>query len=255
VTDGRVCVVLPTFNESKNIINLIEAIFDACPARYDLEIVVVDDNSPDRTYDHVCDTFGDDPRVSALLRTSDRGLARSIRDGIVQSTAEYIVVMDTDFTHDPKEIPNLLHVLEICDIVSGSRFCAGGRMSDLQHYAASLLYNWILRILLRTQIQDNSGGFFAARRANLVSLPLDDIFFGYGDYFFRLLYFAQRAKMKVIEIPAEYLSRSQGETKSNWFKMLVMYTSAAVRLRLKTWSKRRTLFSAPRQSREREEER
>jgi dolichol-phosphate mannosyltransferase len=240
VIDARVCVVLPTFNESKNIVGLIRAIFDACAARYNLEIIVVDDNSPDRTYYHVREVFADDPRVSTLLRTSDRGLAKSIRAGIVQSTAEYIVVMDTDFTHDPKEIPNLLHVLKICDIVSGSRFCAGGRMSDLQHYMASLLYNWTLRILLRTQIQDNSGGFFAVRRANLLLLPLDEIFFGYGDYFFRLLYFAQRAKMKIIEIPAEYLSRSEGETKSNWLKMLVLYTSAAVRLRMKTWSNSRT---------------
>jgi dolichol-phosphate mannosyltransferase len=247
VTNNRVCVVLPTFNESRNIVDLIRAISNARPIQYKLEIVVVDDNSPDGTYRRVREAFANDPRVSALLRTSDRGLAKSIRAGIDHTSADYVVVMDTDFTHDPKEIPNLLHVLQICDIASGSRFCAGGRMSDLKHYMASLAYNWMLRILLRTQIQDNSGGFFAARRANLLSLPLDEIFFGYGDYFFRLIYFAQRAKMKIIEIPAEYLSRSEGETKSNWLKMLVMYTSAAVRLRMKTvryrlknWSKSRT---------------
>jgi dolichol-phosphate mannosyltransferase len=240
VTSNRVCVVLPTFNEAKNIDRLIRAISDACPAQYNLEIVVVDDNSPDRTYHQVCETFAGDPRVSTLLRTSDRGLAKSIRAGIDQSTADFVVVMDTDFTHDPKEIPNLLHVLQICDIVSGSRFCAGGRMSDLQHYVVSLSYNWMLRILLRTQIQDNSGGFFAARRATLLLLPFDEIFFGYGDYFFRLVYFAQRAKMKIIEIPAEYLSRSSGETKSSWLKMFVAYTSAAVRLRMRSWSRPKT---------------
>lgn len=233
MTRDRVCVVLPTFNEAKNIVALIRAIFDVCPAQYDLEIVVVDDNSPDGTYRLVSETFAGDARVSLLLRTSDRGLAKSIRAGIDQTTADYVVVMDTDFTHDPKEIPNLLHVLQICEIVSGSRFCAGGRMSDLQHYMASLAYNWMLRILLRTQIQDNSGGFFAARRATLLQLPFEEIFFGYGDYFFRLLFFAQRARMKIIEIPAEYLSRSLGETKSNWLKMFVAYTSAAMRMRMR----------------------
>jgi dolichol-phosphate mannosyltransferase len=114
--------------------------------------------------------------MSAILRTHDRGLAKSIRAGIDRSTADYIVVMDTDFTHDPKEIPTLLHVLQICDIVSGSRFCAGRRMNDLPHYMASLSYNWMLRVLLRTQIQDNSGGYFAVRRASLLLLPLDEIF-------------------------------------------------------------------------------
>jgi dolichol-phosphate mannosyltransferase len=233
VSTNRVCVILPTFNESKNIVALMHAVVEACPARYDLEIIVVDDDSPDGTYQLVCQTFAHDPRMSAILRTHDRGLASSIRAGIDRSTADYIVVMDTDFTHDPKEIPNLLHVLQICDIVSGSRFCAGGRMSDLPHYMASLLYNWMLRVVLRTQIQDNSGGYFAARRTNLLLLPLDDIFFGYGDYFFRLLHFAQQAKMKIIEIPAEYLSRSLGESKSSWFKMIIMYTGAAIRLRLR----------------------
>jgi dolichol-phosphate mannosyltransferase len=237
VNKRKACVVLPTYNEAQNIVSLISAIFDASPVQYDVQVIVVDDNSPDGTYDVVRKTFVNDGRVLALLRKSDRGLAKSIRAGIEKSTADYIIVMDTDFTHDPKEIPNLLHVLEICDIVSGSRFCAGGRMSDLQHYLASLLYNWMLRILLRTQIQDNSGGFFAARRAHLFSLPFDEIFFGYGDYFFRLLYFAQRAKMKIIEIPAEYLSRSEGETKSNWFRMFFMYTKAGVMLRIRARSR------------------
>jgi glycosyltransferase involved in cell wall biosynthesis len=71
-----------------------------------LKIIVVDDNSPDGTYQQVCETFADDPRMSAILRTHDRGLAKSIRAGIDRSTADYIVVMDTDFTHDPKEISN-----------------------------------------------------------------------------------------------------------------------------------------------------
>ena len=141
--------------------------------------------------------------------------------------------MDTDFTHDPKEIPNLLHVVQICNIASGSRFCAGGRMSDTRHYLLSLAYNWMLRIVLRTQIQDNSGGFFVARRETLLSLPFDEIFFGYGDYFFRLLHFSQQRQFKIIEIPAEYLARGHGVSKSHWFSMFVGYTRAAVRLQLR----------------------
>jgi dolichol-phosphate mannosyltransferase len=229
----RVSVVLPAFNEAGNIVDLIRGVATVIPEAYTYEIIVVDDNSADGTYRLVCDTFADEPRVRAILRTLDRGLAKSIRAGIEQVSGDYVVVMDTDFTHDPKEIPNLLHVVKICDIASGSRFCAGGRMSDTQHYLISLAYNWMLRIVLRTQIQDNSGGFFVARRDALFSLPFDEIFFGYGDYFFRLLHFAQKARLKIIEIPAEYLARSHGQSKSHWLSMFVGYTRAAVRLRLR----------------------
>jgi len=233
VTGQRVSVILPTFNEAENIVELIRDVVAAVPAGYAYEIIVVDDNSPDGTYRLVCDTFSDQPQVTAILRTQDRGLANSIRTGIERASGDYIVVMDTDFTHDPKEIPNLLHVVKICDIASGSRFCPGGRMSDTQHYLVSLTYNWILRIVLRTQIQDNLGGFFVVRRDALFSLPFDKIFFGYGDYFFRLLHFAQKAQLKIIEIPAEYLSRSHGQSKSRWLSMIFLYTQAALRLRLR----------------------
>jgi dolichol-phosphate mannosyltransferase len=195
---------------------------------------VVDDNSPDGTYQQVCDTFVDDPRISAVLRTHDRGLANSIRAGVDRSTADYIIVMDTDFTHDPKEIPTLLHVLQIRDIVSGSRFCAGGRMNDLPHYMASLSYNWMLRNIAEKANSGQLRWLFRRTPREPALLPLDEIVFGYGDYFFRLSNFAQIAKTKVIEIPAEYLVRNLGESKSNWFKMLIMYTAAALRLRART---------------------
>jgi dolichol-phosphate mannosyltransferase len=233
VTAQRVSVILPAFNEAGNIVNLVREVAAAIPAAYEGEIIVVDDNSPDGTYRLIRDTFANDPQVRAILRTEDRGLAKSIRAGLEQANGDYVIVMDTDFTHDPKEIPNLLHVVQICDIASGSRFCAGGRMKDTQHYLMSLAYNWMLRVVLRTQIQDNSGGFFVAHGAALASLPFDEIFFGYGDYFFRLLHFAQKAHLKIIEIPAEYLSRNQGQSKSRWFSMLVGYTTAAIRLRLR----------------------
>jgi hypothetical protein len=67
-------------------------------------------------------------------------------------------------------------------------------MNDLPRYMASLSYNWMLRVLLRTQIQDNSGGYFAVRRASLLLLPLDEIFFGYGDYFLPTIMFCSNSQ-------------------------------------------------------------
>lgn len=226
-----VSIVLPTYNESGNILALIDAIKAAMPLDWQFEILVVDDNSPDGTYEIVRERAAFDPSVRAILRTTDRGFAKSIREGIERAEATQIIVMDSDLTHDPIEIPRLLHVAQIYDIVSGSRFCAGGRMVDTAHYVVSMLFNWSLRLLLRTQVQDNLGGYFSARREMILRLPADEIFYGYGEYYFRLLHFAQKAGYSIVEIPSSYLLRGAGKSKSNWPRMVWTYSLAAVRLR------------------------
>ena len=105
----------------------------------------------------------------------------------------------------------MLHVGQIYDIVSGSRFCAGGRMVDTFHYVVSMLFNWSLRVLIGTQVQDNLGGYFTARRDVVLNLPVDEIFYGYGEYYFRLLHFAQYAGHSIVEIPSSYLLRGAGK--------------------------------------------
>lgn len=229
--DMRVSVILPTYNEAGNIVPLVRAILSNMPPEFEPEVLVVDDNSPDGTYRLACDTFKDDPRVVPVLRISDRGFANSIRAGIERSTGEQLIVMDTDFTHDPAEIPRLLHVGKVYDLVSGSRFCPGGRMQDVGHYVISLAFNWFLRILLRTQVQDNLGGYFTVRRNALNGLPFDAIFRGYGEYYFRLLYFLQRRGHTIVEVPAVYMVRTAGQSKSRFVKMLVTYTWSAIELR------------------------
>ena len=193
----------------------------------------MDDNSPDGTYELISQVFKDHPNVMPLLRMTDRGFAKSIRAGIETARGERIIVMDSDGTHDPMEIPRLLHVGDVYDLVSGSRFCAGGRMVDTKHYVISMVYNWLLRLLIRTQVQDNLGGYYTVRRKILLALPLDEIFFGYGDYYFRLLHFVQKAGLSIIEVPTEYMLRKKGKSKSNWAKMILTYTSGAIRLKLR----------------------
>lgn len=227
----KVSVILPTYNEAGNIVELVECVERHIPPDWDREIVVVDDNSPDQTYRVVCEAFKTDAAVVPILRTSDRGLAKAIRAGIAKSSGERILVMDTDFTHDPAEIPRILHVALVYDIVSGSRFCAGGRMQDTHHYLASLVYNWLIRLVLRTQVQDNLGGFFVIDRPKLEVLPFDRIFFGYGDYYFRLLHYAQRYGLSIVEVPTYYGSRHAGTSKSNFTRLLFSYTRALLALR------------------------
>jgi dolichol-phosphate mannosyltransferase len=228
----KVSVILPTYNEADNIVELIRQIALNIPSNWEYEIIVVDDNSPDHTYQVVQEAFKGQEYVIPVLRTTDRGFAKSIRTGVEKAQGDKILVMDTDFTHDPLEIPKLLHVSEVFDIVSGSRFCAGGNMQDVQHYLASMFYNWLMRIVLRTQVQDNLGGYFIVSRKKLVLLPFDRIFFGYGDYFFRLLHYAEKRGMTIVEIPAQYRIRQKGTSKSNFMRMLFSYTRAMVKLKI-----------------------
>ncbi|NQW45824.1 MAG: glycosyltransferase family 2 protein, partial [Deltaproteobacteria bacterium] len=159
-----VSVILPTYNEAKNIIPLIEAILEVAPQDQEVEIIVVDDNSPDGTHQIVRNRYGSQKSVRCLLRTKNRGFANSIREGIDAASGEVVVVMDSDFTHEPKEIPKMLHIEKTFDLVTGSRFCAGGNMQDKAHYLTSFCFNLFLRIILKTQIQDNLGGFFCIQK-------------------------------------------------------------------------------------------
>jgi len=219
--------------KSRNIVNLIAEIDRQVPASWDREILLVDDKSSDGTYAAVKAAYGGNERVKAILRQSDRGLARSIRTGLEHATGDYLLVMDTDFTHRPDEIPLMLHLAVKVDLVSGSRFCAGGRMDDTAHYLASFVYNLLIRVLIRTQIQDNLGGFWVARADVIRALPWDRIFYGYGDYYFRLLHYLQRNRRTIVELPSRYSERAAGKSKSNFMKLLLDYSARVLELAIK----------------------
>ncbi len=228
---SSVSVVLPTYNESGHIVELVSEVIASIPTGWVYEILVVDDNSPDGTCKLVKEAFRDNSHVIPVLRETDRGFAKSIRTGIERASSEYLIVMDSDFTHDPVEIPRLLHVAQVYGLVSGSRFCPGGDMEDVAHYLASMVYNWMLRLIVRTQIQDNLGGYWATRAELVRSLPMDRIFFGYGEYYFRMLHYMQHAGVTMVEIPAQYMVRKTGNSKSRFVGMLFSYTLAAFKLR------------------------
>lgn len=223
----RVSVVLPTYNESGNIGRLIAAIREAVTGASRLEILVVDDDSPDGTAKVAA---GAGPEVRVIVRTQDRGLAKAIRRGIEEATGEVIVVMDTDFNHQPEMIPQMVDFLRYYDLVTGSRFTVGGGMEEHNRYRLSFLFNFFCRLLLGTKLQDHLSGFFATRRETLLALDLDDIFGGYGDYFIRLLVESLARGSTVLEVPVYYPARVHGESKTKFVRTLVQYTRAVVRL-------------------------
>ena len=228
-----VSVILPTFNERGNIVPLIEAIqTELGSAGISHQVIVVDDNSPDGTAEHVRDRFGGDESVRLFVRTEERGLATAILCGIRQARGACVAVMDTDFNHDPAMLPQMVKFLEYYDIIVGSRFVMGGGMEELWRYNASFLFNFFVRVILRTQIQDNLCGFFAIHREKLMVMDLDRIFCGYGEYFMYFLFQAWKQQYKMLEVPTFYVTRMHGQSKSRFFNMLWNYTLAVFRVRL-----------------------
>lgn len=245
-----VSVILPTFNERENICDLVDAIVvELSPTGWPYEVLVVDDNSPDGTAEIVRGRYemnGQDWAVLGVdeeqhgsirlfVRTENKGLANSIRDGLEWADGRTLVVMDTDFNHDPAMIPQMVDLLRYYDLVIGSRFVMRGGMEDAMRYRMSQLYNIFIRALFHTQIQDNLSGFFAVRSNRLFELQgrFDKIFYGYGDYFIRLLYVAWRRDWKILEVPVFYILRRHGDSKTGFWDVFVEYTRAVLSLRIR----------------------
>lgn len=235
----KVSVILPTYNEAKNIAPLMEAIEEYLGlAQIPYELVVVDDNSPDGTAQIVAERAKANPNIHLLVRTQERGLGTAVKHGIRHANGEVIAVMDTDFNHDPKMLPQMVKFLEYYDIIIGSRFTMGGGMEDNMRYYFSFLYNIFVRLMLRTQVQDNLSGFFTMRRDKLLRMDLDYIFRGYGEWFMRLLFLAWREGYSMLEVPVFYVLRRHGQSKSRFVRMIADYTKTVINLRLGDWKRR-----------------
>lgn len=227
-----ISVILPTYNESGNIVELINAIISVTNSKSIVsEIVVVDDNSPDGTADHVRESYENEDNVRLVVRKSERGLATAIMRGVTEASHDMIVVMDTDFNHSPNVIPLMIKYLDDFDIVVGSRFVGGGGMKGPQsRYWGSYLFNAFIKLMLGVRSNDNLSGFFAARRSLLTEMPLDRIFQGYGDYFIRLLYLVSRNGSSILEIPVVYEERFSGASKTQFLRHLIDYIHTVIKL-------------------------
>jgi dolichol-phosphate mannosyltransferase len=230
----KVSIILPTYCERGNIGDLIDTIETVSLHNpWVTEIIVVDDNSPDGTAELVQQRQTHAPvNLHCFTRVNERGLATAIQFGIQRSAGDVIVVMDTDFNHDPHMIPQMVKLLEFYDMVIGSRFVMGGGMEDRQRYFYSLLYNLFVRMTLRLQIQDNLSGFFAIRREKLLALNQAKIFTGYGEYFIRMLYAARKSGYHMLEVPVFYVLRRHGESKSRFWLMVRDYTGCVLSILL-----------------------
>lgn len=229
----KISVILPTYNEAANITDLIMGILKSFETHYsEPEIIVVDDNSPDGTARIVKEKFLYDERVKCFVRTKEKGLATAIKTGIEISTKNYILLMDADGNHDPRYIPVFLALSPYYDAVCGSRFSWGGGMEGSQfRYWGSYYYNLIIRFFLGLKSRDNTSGYLLFKKEMLDGIELTNIFQGYGEFFFTLLYHFKKRGYSFVDIPVNYSLRTGGETKTKFFKYLFKYLWRVVLLK------------------------
>lgn len=208
-------VVIPTYNESDNIPNLVGEIMSLPIGAH---AIVVDDNSPDGTGALVDSIAAREPRVHAVHRPSKMGLGTAhiagIRDAFARNL-DPIVTMDADFSHRPSYIPSLLDGLDRYDVMIGSRYVPGGGMQgrDLKLRIVSWGANNFARMMLGLKATDCTSGFRAYRRAVLESIDLDLIFSNGYSFLIELLFLCQSHGWRIGEVPITYEDRRAGTSK------------------------------------------
>lgn len=230
MSQSMISVILPTYNEKGNVIPLIGEIHKSLDS-YDHEIIVVDDNSPDGTYEEVQNL--NLPFVRTILRVENSGLANSIRCGLENASGDIFVVMDSDFNHKPDYLPFMIDSLRYYGCVTASRFLYGGRMDSRSRHVLSWLFNIFVRVSTGGQITDNLYGYFAIKRVTIENINYDRVFWGYGDYYIRLLYFLQRQAVNILQFPAINGRRLSGAGQSNFIGVFWQYFKEVIKLAFK----------------------
>jgi dolichol-phosphate mannosyltransferase len=207
--DPRISIILATYNEKENILDMIHGLLEHI--QDPLEIIVVDDDSPDETW-RIASAVND-PRIKVIRRIATRGLASAINRGIIESRGKIVCWMDTDMCMPPSMLPAMIKKLDEYDIVIGSRYTAGG-VDDRARIRvwSSWLINHFASLVLGYGIKDYDSGFIALRRNVFNSASI--IPTGYGAYFIEFIFTCRRKGLTVYEMPYKFKDRAKGVSKS-----------------------------------------
>lgn len=212
-----VCTVLPTYNERENIGPLIQRLLGANPAPY--KVLVVDDNSPDGTWQIVEAMAAAEPeRVILVRRLDESGLTSAIQRGIDEAIDSYgaavVTWMDCDLSMPPEDVPRLVEAVRAgADLAVGSRWITGG--ADVAHGLMARTLSWIINryamVLLGSAVHDYTSGFVAGRAEVFRQIRLRG---DYGEYCIDLLGRAQQQGLQVVEVPYICVPRTAGDSKT-----------------------------------------
>lgn len=236
----KACLVIPTYNEIDNITPLFKKILEEFKdiKDFDMEILIVDDNSPDKTWEIVNEFHEKHPNINLLLRTKKEGLGAAYIHGMNyamdERKADIIFQMDADLSHDPKLIKIFLENIKDYDVIIGSRYIKGGGFENWP-WTRKLISrgaNTYARLLLGLKIKDISSGYRCYTKEILKTVPWDK--FDNKGYSFleELLYYCIKNGGKAKEIPLVFVDRKIGETKLNKAEMKNFLTGM-IKVRLK----------------------
>jgi len=232
----RVLVVLPTYNERDNLGPITN---DILAATSDVDVLVVDDNSPDGTGRLADEITAREKRVKVLHRARKEGLGRAYLAAFASALSdgyEFVVEMDADFSHDPRYLPEMLARAEDADLVIGSRYVAGGGSMGwgLGRRLISLGANLYARTILRVGVRDLTSGFKCFRREVLQAIGLPTVASAGYAFQIELTFRAIRHGFRVSEMPIVFVDRRRGHSKMSWAVALEAVT--------RVWSMRFSQF-------------
>ena len=211
-------ICIPTYNEKENIENIISAVLEQGD---DIEVLIIDDNSPDGTAEIVESLKKDNPRIHILKRPGKMGLGTAYVDGFTYGLSQpqigYLMEMDADFSHDPKYLADFREAIKDSDLVIGSRYVNGISIANwpitrlLLSYFASIY----VRVITGMPIKDPTSGFKCFRREVLEWLDLSRIKSnGYG-FQIEMDFYVWRAGFRIKELPILFIDRRAGKSKMN----------------------------------------
>jgi dolichol-phosphate mannosyltransferase len=214
----RSLVIIPTYNERENISRLIPAVLEA---DRELDVLVVDDGSPDGTGELAESFARRTSRVRVLQRGSKQGLATAYVEGFKYALArpyERIIQMDADFSHRPQDLPRLLRAAEGADVVIGSRNIPGGQTENWSplRNLISKGGSFYARALLKMPIRDCTSGFKCFRREVLEGLDFDSLQSNGFGFQIEANTHATRAGFRIVEVPIVFSDRIAGRSKMSW---------------------------------------
>ncbi len=219
----KTIVFIPTYNEKENIARLIQELL-----RYLIDILVVDDNSPDGTANIVKELSKKHKNVHLLLRKEDRGRGFAGKAGYkfcLEHNADYIIEMDGDFSHDPKYVPEIIKNLKEHDIVIGSRLIKGGKDigRSLGRRTLTRLANGYIRIMLGIKAKDCNSGYRGFNRKVLEAINVDRLFSRGPAIVQEVLYKIHLKGFTIKEIPITFENRTEGISKLTMKELAVGY--------------------------------
>jgi dolichol-phosphate mannosyltransferase len=211
----RLVMVVPTYNEADNLEQLLSHLRGTVPHA---DVLVVDDGSPDGTGDLAERFAAGDPSVSVLHRPEKKGLGEAYRHGFrvaLERGYEVIGEMDADGSHRAEDLPRLVAALDHADLVIGSRWVPGGRVTNwpLHRKALSVGGNLYTRLLLGMPLRDATAGFRLFRRTTLEALDLATVQSSGYVFQVEMAYRTLQLGLRVVEVPIEFVERERGDSK------------------------------------------